>query len=240
MAQETQKIWSLYRITNKINDKVYIGQAQDYQHRWSDHRLAVKKNKPTQVIHHAMIKHGIDNFEFEVIASCQNQDDANYLETELVKQYNSFVADGYGYNATLGGMNAPKSEKWKRHMSEVMTGKPGTYGHLGKVHTDESKQVMSQTKIEQYASGEVVVWNKGLNVSGMSGKHQSDHQKQMMREWNETHPKSEETKQKISDTLKGRPIKGRITSGHLGKKHSDEAKRKMSEAAKARHSKNKT
>ena len=60
MVQDTQ-IWSLYRITNKINGKIYIGQAQDFKHRWSDHKLAVKNNKPTQAIHHALIKYGLDN-----------------------------------------------------------------------------------------------------------------------------------------------------------------------------------
>lgn len=117
-AQETQKIWSLYKITNQINGKIYIGQAADVSKRWSDHRRAVKLNKPTQVVHYAMIKHGLDNFEFEVIACCKTQDDANDTETELVKQYNSFIKNGNGYNATLGGMNAPKSDEWKQSMKE--------------------------------------------------------------------------------------------------------------------------
>ena len=51
MASEVQKIWSLYKITNKINGKVYIGQAADISKRWHDHRAAAKNNKPTQIIH---------------------------------------------------------------------------------------------------------------------------------------------------------------------------------------------
>jgi len=117
MHEQTQ-IWSLYRITNKINGKVYIGQAADLSKRWSDHRRAVRLNKPTQIIHHAMIKHGIENFEFEVIASCKSQNDANETETILVAQYDSFIRNDKGYNATLGGMNAPKSEEWIRAMKE--------------------------------------------------------------------------------------------------------------------------
>lgn len=113
---EQTRIWSLYKITNKINNKNYIGQAQDYQHRWADHKRAVLLNKPTQIIHHALIKYGLDNFEFEVIASCKTQEDANETETQLVAQYNSFVGDGYGYNATYGGMNAPKTEAWHQAM----------------------------------------------------------------------------------------------------------------------------
>lgn len=76
--------------------------------------MLLKNNKPTQIIHHAMIKCGLDNFVFEVIASCRSQDNANYIETELVKQYDSFVKNGKGYNVTLGGMNAPKSNEWEQ------------------------------------------------------------------------------------------------------------------------------
>lgn len=113
---EQAQIWSLYRITNKINGKIYIGQAADLSKRWSDHRRAVRLNKPTQAIHYAMIKYGLDNFEFEIIASCTTQDDANFTETQLVEQYQSHVSTDKGYNVTLGGMNAPKTEEFKQMM----------------------------------------------------------------------------------------------------------------------------
>lgn len=115
---EQAQIWSLYRITNKINGKIYIGQAADLSKRWSDHRRAVRLNKPTQTIHYAMIKYGLDNFEFEVIASCTTQDDANFTETQLVEQYQSHVSTDKGYNVTLGGMNAPKTEAFKQMMRD--------------------------------------------------------------------------------------------------------------------------
>jgi group I intron endonuclease len=102
-----------------INGKVYIGQAADVSKRWSDHRRKVESNKPQQVIHRAMIKYGLDNFSFEVIANCKTLDDANEIETALVKQYDSFIRNGKGYNATLGGMNAPKSDEWRAHMSAI-------------------------------------------------------------------------------------------------------------------------
>lgn len=165
MHEQTQ-IWSLYRITNKNNGKNYIGQAADLSKRWSDHRRAVRLNKPTQAIHHAIIKYGIDNFEFEVIASCKTQDDANFIETELVSQYDSFIANDKGYNVTLGGMNAPKTEEWKKvisqkarerapitseQMKEIAAQRPDShYDHsrgnqyaLGNTHTDEWKAMIS-------------------------------------------------------------------------------------------------
>src|ERR1700722_3132659 len=106
----------LYRITNLINGKIYIGQSVSPESRWRAHRRA--SEDPEWAIHYAMRKYGINNFEFEVIASgilpctclpgiaglCQ--DDANYEETFFVAYYDSFIGDGKGYNETLGRDNA--------------------------------------------------------------------------------------------------------------------------------------
>jgi group I intron endonuclease len=119
-----EQIYYLYKIINQDNRKIYIGQTIEPTKRWNQHkRNAVSKN-PQQIISLAIAKCGVDNFIFEILACCKNQDDTNYLETELVKQYDSFINNGKGYNVTFGGMNAPKSDEWKKHMSIVMTGKP--------------------------------------------------------------------------------------------------------------------
>lgn len=113
-----EKIFYLYKITNKINNKIYIGQTINVSNRWTDHKIAAKNNKPTQIIHHALIKHGLENFIFEVIASCLTQEDANDTEALLIEQYNSYISNGCGYNVTLGGANASKTEEWKQKVSE--------------------------------------------------------------------------------------------------------------------------
>jgi group I intron endonuclease len=113
---EKQKIFSLYCIVNKINEKSYIGQTIAPKQRWYDHKQA--SLNPKVPLQFAIKKYGKENFEFKVIAQCKTQDDANFLETELVKQYDSFVRNGKGYNATLGGSNAPKTEEWKQKIRQ--------------------------------------------------------------------------------------------------------------------------
>src|SRR5580698_6149356 len=106
MHEETlpdNRIRYLYKITNMINQKLYIGQTVDPVSRWRGHcRDSATPKVPLQF---AIKKYGNHNFAFEVIAACRSVDDANYLETELVKQYDSYVSNGKGYNATHGGMN---------------------------------------------------------------------------------------------------------------------------------------
>jgi group I intron endonuclease len=116
MTQDTQKIWSLYKITNSVNGKIYIGQTVEPTKRWYQHRRDAAN--PKYPFHHAINKYGVHNFEFEVIACCTNQDDANYSEELLIQQYDSLVQNGKGYNVALGGSVAPKSEAWKQALQD--------------------------------------------------------------------------------------------------------------------------
>lgn len=113
---QNNRIIYLYRITCLVNQKIYIGQTVDPTSRWRAHRR--DSADPKVPIQFAIKKHGTNNFDFEVIATCKGQDNANELETFLVTQYNSYVSNNKGYNATHGGMNAPKSEAWHKAMDE--------------------------------------------------------------------------------------------------------------------------
>jgi group I intron endonuclease len=110
------RIYFIYCITNLINNKNYIGQTVDPSSRWRGHRR--DSANPKVPIQFAIKKYGSHNFKFTIIASCKTQEDANELETLLVSQYESHVSTGKGYNATHGGMNAPKTEAWKQMMRD--------------------------------------------------------------------------------------------------------------------------
>ena len=143
----------IYLITNLINNKVYIGQTNNPILRWSQHKSNAKYNRGHQVITKAMVKHGVSNFTFEVIASCKDQKNADSCEAEIINQYDS--RNIYkGYNIDAGGNTTPRtpdilkkiseslkkhyqehqshmkgkklSEEWKLNMSKASIGKPGT------------------------------------------------------------------------------------------------------------------
>lgn len=83
----------IYKIENKINNKVYIGQTSNISKRWSSH----KNNKET-TIGKAIQKHGESNFDFSII---EFTDDYNLREQFWIAYYNSYK--GPGYNSTPGG-----------------------------------------------------------------------------------------------------------------------------------------
>ncbi len=221
MANET--IHYLYRITNLINNKIYIGQTKNISKRWSDHRKAATANKPTQAIHHAMIKHGLDNFEFEIIAACTNQEDTNETETLLVSQYNSHISNGEGYNVAYGGFNATKTDEWKQKVSEhhkqYYAERPEL---IEKLHEDRKKWHEANPdalkgensprfgKPPPQASIDHLIHLSQTNPSRKGKKNSEEH----IRKFSEAHSgekhrlfgknQSEETKQKIGDGNRGK------------------------------------
>lgn len=88
-------ICGIYKITNKINGKVYIGQSYDILERWERH----KRTRDQCAIHKALQKYGIDNFMFEILEECP-KDELDEREKYWIKYYNSYFT---GYNMTLGG-----------------------------------------------------------------------------------------------------------------------------------------
>lgn len=106
----------MYKIINQTNNKVYIGQSADAIQRWKQHQYYAKNPEKTgQYIHYAMAKHGIDNFIFEIIATCKTQEDADQTEILLVQQYDSRNKK-LGYNIKSGGESM--DDKSRQHLSE--------------------------------------------------------------------------------------------------------------------------
>lgn len=148
----------IYKITNSVNDKVYYGQTKSKppSHRWNRHKYSSKKgcNVP---IHCAMRLHGIDNFKFELVCSCETLDELNKKEIELISTTNSFCPNGY--NIMKGGDNFERTEEHKKKIGDALRGKKKSSEHvenvkislkgngLGVPKSEEHKRKISQSHI---------------------------------------------------------------------------------------------
>jgi len=168
----------IYKITNLVNNKVYIGQTINIKKRWNQHTTAVRKNKPTQIVHHAMIKHGIDNFKFEIIASCLDLDAANDAETIIVSQENSLVPKGY--NASNGGCNSPKTDDIKHKISVA---KMGNLSKTGLKSSEETIEKLRVAATGKKASNEtkIKISKSKLGNTSKLGKKDSEETKEKKR-----------------------------------------------------------
>lgn len=91
----------IYKITNKLNNKCYIGQSVDIKIRWLQHIYEGKRNNPQGKLYHAIFNEGIENFSFEVLEECPlDEKILNEKERYWIEFYNSFEE---GYNSTKGG-----------------------------------------------------------------------------------------------------------------------------------------
>lgn len=87
----------IYKFTNKINGKSYIGQSVDIKRRHKEHRTRKDENS---LFHEAISEYGFDNFDFSVIEICDIKD-LNSKEIYYINKYNTLFPNGY--NASEGG-----------------------------------------------------------------------------------------------------------------------------------------
>lgn len=98
----------IYKITNLINNKIYVGQSVNIEERIQEHkRLAFNEkflNKFQYPLYLALNKYGLENFQFEIITECK-EEELNKLEQYWIKTLNTYIynPDSCGYNLTLGG-----------------------------------------------------------------------------------------------------------------------------------------
>lgn len=91
----------IYKYTNLINNKVYIGQTKkSLEQRHKNHLNQLNDNT---YFHRAIIKYGINNFKLELIEDNIPYDELDNREKYWIKYYDSFHTSGKGYNLTEGG-----------------------------------------------------------------------------------------------------------------------------------------
>lgn len=120
----------IYLHKNKINGKCYIGQTiQKPSRRWRKNGIGYKL---CPKFYSAIQKYGWNNFEHEILCWC-NDYEADFLEKEFIKKYNSIEN---GYNLDSGG-------HFEKHRSQETKNKLREAG-LKQVVSDETKAKISE------------------------------------------------------------------------------------------------
>lgn len=98
----------IYKITNLINNKVYIGQTKyTAELRLQGHlRDMTRPEKSEYPLYRAFRKYGLQNFRLDILEDCPN-DSLDEREIHYIKFYNTYYN---GYNQTLGGQGTRSLE----------------------------------------------------------------------------------------------------------------------------------
>ena len=160
--------YTIYKTTNIINGKIYIGkhQTENINDSYYGSGEAIKSS---------IKKHGKENFKKEILFVFDTELEMNAKETELITE--EFVARSDTYNMGVGG--------------------EGGAHFKGKSHSKETKQRIKETlksKDWSHLKG-IPAHNKGKKDGEETRKRKSEASKKRG-------PMSEETKRKISETLK--------------------------------------
>ena len=223
---KNNKYGFIYKTTCLINKKIYIGQRM-IREGWGKNSNQNYLGSGTEFLKD-LEHYGRKNFKRKILEYCNSAKNLNKREVYWIAYFdsrNSII----GYNKTIGGVHPPMSN---RH------------------HTPESKLAMRLKKLGKPA------WNKGVKRSSESivkQKVSRKKNKNIKPPWNKGKKMSKEFSLKLSKSLKGKypspfkGVKGRYNSttiekirkasigntNMLGKKHSAEAKLKMSISHKA-------
>ena len=109
----------IYKITNLVNGKIYVGQTtRPLSFRASEHKHGKDR---CSVLKAAIKKHGFENFVVEVLEECRSQDELNDRECYWILTLKSNIR-GIGYNMTPGGKHAALSPESRLKLSLAKRG----------------------------------------------------------------------------------------------------------------------
>jgi group I intron endonuclease len=217
--ENNQKIIGVYKISNTLSGRYYIGYSTNINKRFSVHRNKLKKNCHDNIfLQRAYNLDGEDKFIYEIIHICGTEEEAKEIELQYLT---NLSIRQYLYNLNFNNSGGdlltqhPNKEKirekiFKSHAETISKmsseerkkkfGKCGEKnGMYGKTHTEEVKQLNSKMMMGN-------TYCKGKKAS-------------------------EETRQKISENAK---LRIGEKNGFFGKHHSEETIQKIKEKSKGR------
>lgn len=148
----------IYKITNKINNKSYIGQTTgSLKKRWNKH---CSEKSQCLILKNAIKKYGKENFIIEEIDGANSQSELNYKEWLLIHKNNTVFPNGYNMKEG-GGQGGKWSLKMKIHMASRGFWKHKTPWNKGKKMPSPSKLTIEKRR--ESLKGKIP-WNKGKRI----------------------------------------------------------------------------
>lgn len=137
---EDMKQCGIYKITNKVNNKIYIGSVctsstsnkkNNFRRRWQFHMNYLRKGKHSNPhLQYSFNKHGEDSFIFEIIEVIEDKYNVSLIldrEQYYLDLYKPYISD-IGYNKLKTSINlkinTKTKESTKEKLSKFFTGKP--------------------------------------------------------------------------------------------------------------------
>lgn len=223
----------IYKITNLINNKIYIGQTK---YSVNESILYLGSGK---LILNAIKKYGVENFKKEIIIdNIINKTLLCELEKHYIRLYNSNNSK-FGYNLSAGGESTLGYKFTLEQRKNLSIAHLNSEKHQSACKNPDRNNKMSQTK-----KGQIRSESHKHNLSiALTGKKRTEESKLKQSIANKGKRLSEETKQKIGQGNKGKIVseetRQKIGNIHRGKIVSEETRQKIRDKRKLQSPPNK-
>jgi len=217
----------IYKLTHKESGKVYIGQSKHLKRRLNEHKRCEKsddKKGSQSVIRRAIKKYSFDAFDFEIILYCQEGEYMDMMETKLIQFYDCLVPKGY--NVRDGGNKKFISEEGRRRISEA---------NSGRIVSEKTKLKLSKSNKEYYLNNpRNDEWNQKLSIALTGKKKTEDHKLKLSEHRKEFIKNNPDSCKNFLGKQHSDETKKLMSEKHFGILHTNESKLKMSDMAKNR------
>lgn len=224
-------MYYIYKITNLINGKTYIGQRKCPQGINPEQDKYMGSGKHLKC---AKLKYGLEFFSKKIlISNIESKEEANTKEIKTIELYKK--QGKAEYNIAKGGdggdIYSCLSEEEKRNSNRK---KSCNHYWLGKHLPKEMREKISRANTGKTLTNEQIERLRNVHI----GKKLTEEHKRKISESNKGRVVTEETRKKISEKQKGKVIpeeqRRKISLANKGHKNSPEARRKISEKLKGR------
>lgn len=181
--------FGIYRITNTVNGKSYIGKTgMNFGDRWDNHKSLLRNNRhDNPYLQNAWNKYGENSFKFAIIELVNDSNLLNELEIQYIKQYKEA---GLSYNIHDGGDGGLNLGKHLSDETKRKIGEKNRVNMIGRKLSEETRKKMSEAqKRRQYSPSELAhrrEFSRQLNT----GRIRSDETKKKLRKINQDNPPS--------------------------------------------------
>jgi group I intron endonuclease len=142
----------IYKITNMITNKVYIGQTwKTLEERWEQHQKLDSCIK----LYNSIQFHGANKFKLEILSTVESQEIANDLEKHFIKYYDA-IKNGYNIREGGAGGKFKLTDEQKQKISKALKGRKFSVSHIAKlknrVMSKETKSKISEARLGKHNS----------------------------------------------------------------------------------------
>jgi len=208
----------VYKLTCINNGKIYIGKSVNIYYRLSCHKSCEKKSNGRYYFENAIIKHGWNSFNIEILEIMK---DFNKLkDNEILLEKEKYYIELFDSANPKNGYNICKSSNDRTGVkSSEKTKRNISLGQIGRKHSEETKEKIRQSRLGKYGKPHSEEHKEKMRQLNL-GKKMSIESREKLKQIRLGTKLSEEAKAKMSMSRKG-------NSNALGFKHSDETREKL-------------